>query len=193
MGYVRLPTRHDRAGAGRRWPGRAYGGVLQRGAGLPVGVVPAAARADRVRGMPGAFVSNCRTRQQDAPGWQEPGAATKRRCLKPVSRKCRHPGSPAWLAREYEGRSAYEWAYSPHLGARSSMGGVAVPSPADKMQPMQWPGAAPWLPHPWLVPCVPHVWRSRAARAPRCGGPACDGLRHRCNRKGASQVTWGRR
>jgi len=49
--------------------------------GLTVGLVQAAARADRVRGMPGAFVSSCRTGQQDAPGWQNPGAAAKRRCL----------------------------------------------------------------------------------------------------------------
>jgi len=32
----------DCLGAGG-WPGRAHGGVRQRGAGLPVGVVPAAA------------------------------------------------------------------------------------------------------------------------------------------------------
>src|SRR5205823_6370679 len=95
--------------------------------------------------------------QQDAPGWQDPGAAAKPRYLKPVSSNCRHSASPAWLAREYEGRSAYEWACNPRLGARSSMGGVAAPSPADKMQPVQRPGAAPWLAHPWLVPCVPHV------------------------------------
>jgi hypothetical protein len=95
--------------------------------------------------------------QQDAPGWQDPGAAAQRRCVKPVSSNCRHGASPAWLAREYEGRSAYEWACNPRLGARSSMGGVAVPSPADKMQPVQRPGAAPWLARPWLVPCVPHV------------------------------------
>jgi hypothetical protein len=95
--------------------------------------------------------------QQDAPGWQDPGAAAQRRCVKPVSSSCRHGALPAWLARGYEGRSAYEWACNPRLGARSSMGGVAVPSPADKMQPVQRPGAAPWLARPWLVPCVPHV------------------------------------
>jgi hypothetical protein len=37
---VRLPSGAGRV-RGRR--GRAYGGVLQRGAGLPVGVVPAKA------------------------------------------------------------------------------------------------------------------------------------------------------
>jgi hypothetical protein len=107
------------------------------------------------------------------------------------SSNCRHRASPAWLAREYEGRSAHEWACSPHPGTRSPMGGIAVPSPADKMQPVQRSGAAPWLTRPWLVPFVPHVWWSRAARAPRCGRPACYGLRHRCNGKAASQVTWG--
>jgi hypothetical protein len=42
---VRLP-----GGAGRVWGrrGRPYGGVLQRGAGLPVGVVPGQAQARRV-------------------------------------------------------------------------------------------------------------------------------------------------
>jgi hypothetical protein len=45
LGAVRLPARPGRQGADRRWPGRAHGGVLQRCAGLPVGVVPAAPRA----------------------------------------------------------------------------------------------------------------------------------------------------
>jgi len=40
VGAVRLP---GRAGCLRRRRGRAHGGVLQRGAGLPVGVVPAQA------------------------------------------------------------------------------------------------------------------------------------------------------
>jgi hypothetical protein len=42
MGAGRLPARPGRAGTSRRRPGGAYGGVLQRGAWLPVGVVPAA-------------------------------------------------------------------------------------------------------------------------------------------------------
>ena len=42
------PARPGRPGAGGRWPGRAHGGLLQRGAGLPVGVVPATAQAGRL-------------------------------------------------------------------------------------------------------------------------------------------------
>jgi hypothetical protein len=49
LGAVRLWPGAGCPGAGG-WPGRAHGGVLQRGAELPVGVVPAAARAVRLVG-----------------------------------------------------------------------------------------------------------------------------------------------
>jgi hypothetical protein len=42
LGAVRLPARPGPAGAGRQWPGGAHGGLLQRSARLPVGVVLAA-------------------------------------------------------------------------------------------------------------------------------------------------------
>jgi hypothetical protein len=58
MGAVRLP-----AGGHIRRRGRAHGGVLQRGAGLPVGAVPAAAQAGDVGpprfGLDGPAETSC--------------------------------------------------------------------------------------------------------------------------------------
>jgi len=50
VGAVRLPARAGGAGANRWGPGGAHGGVLQRGARLPAGVVPATTRAAGLTG-----------------------------------------------------------------------------------------------------------------------------------------------
>jgi hypothetical protein len=63
VGAVRLP---GGAGGVRGRRGRAYVGVLQRGAGLPVGVVPAAVGVEHLRACPAGWSRRRRGRMD---GW----------------------------------------------------------------------------------------------------------------------------
>jgi hypothetical protein len=97
VGAVRLPARPSRPGAGGWRDGGAHGSVLRRGAALPVGVVPAAARGRQVTKPRFPAVTVCDgLRSETATHWLPAGRAD-------AAREAALPGDIGSVAQPLEG------------------------------------------------------------------------------------------